>query len=984
MSPFLSHRPLVAQSLGTLSVLLALSANIAYAQAPTPQPQDATQAPAAPSNEQISLDQQLMNAVQDKDAELVRQLLAAGANANMRDKHGEHPLNWAAGAKSTAILKMLLAVPGIDVNAGGCSGDSPLAEAAGWGNADAVRLLLAVPGIDVNKADDSGETPLYHAAGKGHAEVVKLLLAAPGIMVNSASDYDDTPLEVAAMKGRTEVMKLLLAAPGIDMKAADKALIKAAAFGQTEVVKLLLATPGVDVKKACESQGWTELQFGASAGLTEMVATCIANGADVNAMYKSRFTPLYIATKNGHIEVVKLLLNAPGINVNAVDSSGTTPIGVAAEKGHTEILKLLLAAPGINVNTADKNGRTPLYCAISRRKSEVVKLLLATPGVDVNMHDSHGFTPLCSSVKSNDVEHVRLLLAAPGIDVNKPDLSGRTPLDYADNQEIKQLLLAANAKPMPLLTSHPKRLITALSVMGVKYEKSGADLVRAARKGDISLVKLLLMAEVDVNVISPADNTALCAAVRSGNIRMVKFLLSVPGIDVNKSAPSCLSPLGIAVYKNNVEMVKLLLAAPGINVNYLGEDIFYLASLSANAELVKALLAAPGADVAKACQEMGCEKIHLFAASGCAEEVAAELAAGVDPNVENYLGETPLMLAVSKGKTDVVRVLLAAPGIDTDAVCAAVGGNYLHIAAAAGLTDVVDEAIKRGDALNGMTDSDKTLLHLAARHGHTDVVKLLLAAPGVDVNVQDEWDLTPLCLAAEAGHIEVVKLLLAMPGINVNNPTSFANTPIFLAKRGGHQAVVDLLMNTPGVDVDAFKRRQNAMDVLRAFGVFPQDYMERMAVAARTGNLEVVKLLLAAGCNPNYSRFPEYMPLYQAALNGHTEVVRALLATPEIRVINACREAEWTELHLVSAAGLTDKVEDLIRFGGVNEKSKLGETPLHLAAKNGHVEVVKLLLANEKIDVNVVDYIGFTPLSVAATDEIEQLLRAAGATPPQE
>lgn len=89
-----------------------------------------------------------------------------------------------------------------------------------------------------------------------------------------------------------------------------------------------------------------------------------------------------------------------------------------------------------------------------------------------------------------------------------------------------------------------------------------------------------------------------------------------------------------------------------------------------------------------------------------------------------------------------------------------------------------------------------------------------------------------------------------------------------------------------------------------------------------------------------------------AVKDKDAEPVRQLLATPDIRVLNACREAEWTELHM--------------------------------AAKNGHADVVKQLLANKKIDVNAVDYFGFTPLSVAATDEIEQLLRAAGDTPPQE
>ncbi len=75
--------------------------------------------------------------------------------------------------------------------------------------------------------------------------------------------------------------------------------------------------------------------------------------------------------------------------------------------------------------------------------------------------------------------------------------------------------------------------------------------------------------------------------------------------------------------------------------------------------------------------------------------------------------------------------------------------------------------ITAGADVNTTNDDGNTPLTLAAWRGHTECVKLLLAAPGIDVNLADQYGGSPLCLAAENGHTECVKLLLAAPGIDV-------------------------------------------------------------------------------------------------------------------------------------------------------------------------------------------------------------------------
>lgn len=131
------------------------------------------------------------------------------------------------------------------------------------------------------------------------------------------------------------------------------------------------------------------------------------------------------------------------------------------------------------------------------------------------------------------------------------------------------------------------------------------------------------------------------------------------------------------------------------------------------------------------------------------------LTAGTNPNAANAL-----YLAVVEDRTECVKLLLAAPGIDVN---------------------------KR------FTSLGNTPLHIAAEKGHAECVRLLLAAPGIDVNKTRELDSTPLYLAAREGHTECVKLLLAAPGIDVNRADFAGNTPLYWAARYGHTECVKLL-----------------------------------------------------------------------------------------------------------------------------------------------------------------------------------------------
>lgn len=157
-------------------------------------------------------------------------------------------------------------------------------------------------------------------------------------------------------------------------------------------------------------------------------------GININDTNSSGATPLYIAAQEGHIEIVRCLVKELGADVNKTDDFGITPLYIAAQKGHIEVVRCLVSELGADRNKAIDNGATPLYAAVYHGHVDVVSCLIKELGVEVNQVMRDGITPLYIAAQQGHIEVMRFLVKELGMDVNQAIDNGATALYIAAHQ----------------------------------------------------------------------------------------------------------------------------------------------------------------------------------------------------------------------------------------------------------------------------------------------------------------------------------------------------------------------------------------------------------------------------------------------------------------------------------------------------------------------------------------------------------------------
>jgi ankyrin repeat protein len=153
------------------------------------------------------------------------------------------------------------------------------------------------------------------------------------------------------------------------------------------------------------------------------------------------------------------------------------------------------------------------------------------------------------------------------------------------------------------------------------------------------------------------------------------------------------------------------------------------------------------------------------------------------------LGETALHLLVLGESHDAIRSILAL-GAEVDAICGA-GESPLSLAASLGRVEVVRILLDAGALIETEGQLEPTL-HKGVRSGKVEIVRVLLDA-GANVNQLADFAEAPLHIASEEGFSDVVELLLSR-GADATLKSTFGGTAIDMARAAGNEACIALLI----------------------------------------------------------------------------------------------------------------------------------------------------------------------------------------------
>jgi uncharacterized protein len=452
-------------------------------------------------------------AARGADAEMVKALVAGGANASARTELGAFtPLHLAAERGAAPIVRALLAA-GAPVDARSSTGATPLMLAAASGDSVTITALVDA-GANVNAEEtDRLQTPLVFAAASDRLDAVKLLLAR-GANPNHATKLTD------------------LAALSKNGENPDGRNLAVKAEARRRPARILM--PGAERQHMFNEQvawqgGMTPLLYAIRQGYSDVALALVDAGVPVNQRKGGdNASALLVSTVNGWFDLAATLLER-GADPNLTAENGVGPLyatinlmwapraGYPQPRGH------------VNQKLSYLDLMTRLLEAGANPNQRVNKKVWYTNfNFDQSGVDEVGATPFWRAAYGADVDAMKLLRkfgADPTIPTMKP--AERPETGDAGRREVKDV---SGVPPIP--TGGPG-VAPLLAAAGVGYgEGFAGNSHRHAPGGMLAAVKYLVEETgADVNLRDHEGNTAIHHAAARGDTEMIEYLVS-KGADV--------------------------------------------------------------------------------------------------------------------------------------------------------------------------------------------------------------------------------------------------------------------------------------------------------------------------------------------------------------------------------------------------------------------------------------------------------------------
>ncbi len=532
-----------------------------------------------------------------------------------------------------------------------------------------------------------------------------------------------------------------------------------------------------------------------------------------------------------------------------------------------------------------------------------------------------------------------------------------------------------------------------------------------------------------------ADAQVGDAAMRGDRVELQKLLRS--GADVNLPQGDGMSALHWAAEIGDTEMLQMLIIA-GANteaVTRIGDYTpLHVASEAGHGEVVRALLEA-GANVEARRAFAGTTPLHLAAAAGSVSAIDALVDFGADIDArESEWGQTPLIFAASRNRVEAVKALLereADPSLTTSVLQLSLRAQQDALAREARQAMMNTLRENSSDPTTWVPRPAEVRAAVAAASRY-DVLELddVMRMDWHGVQLEGEslrfpdlvgyqGGLTALLHAVREGHDESVTALLD-GGADIDQPSAGdLTTPLLMAMINGHFDLgLELFRRGADPTLASDAGATPLYAVLNTHWAPKARYAQQQAYQQQeVGYLDVMETLLEAGVDPNvrlakHLWYMEYTfsrlgldtwgatPFFRAAHALDVDAMELLVRYGADPTISTRRPAGRMQYFIDMPA---PEVEDLPDHSGLPPipSGGPGVYPIHAATgfggtgvaragnsqrhvPDGWLPTVKYLVEELGADVNVADYLGYTPLHHAAgrgNNELILYLVEMGADP---